>query len=246
MKQLCKRGVELLSVVAMMVVLLLATRAEAAEATLVDFGIARAQASMRVMTASGAVLGTPRYMAPEQARGEHTVDSRADVFLLGCLLFECLCGRPAFVGAHVIAVLAKILLEPAGRVSALRAEAPASVGPRNAFADSDEALRGVTGEMQIVDRAAAMGVTVTALANGTLVGAVVAEAGASNAAERAIRCALALRCAPSRAAAPFRSPPGVPWWQASSRSARPSMRRRSSSRGVVGREASGSTKRQLR
>ena len=63
----------------------------------------------------------------------------------------------------------------------------------DAFADTEDALRGVTGEMQIIEVAAGLGVSVTALANGTLVGAVVAEAGASDAAERAVRCALALR-----------------------------------------------------
>jgi serine/threonine protein kinase len=72
----------------------------AAEATLVDFGIARAPGALRAMTATGAVIGTPQYMAPEQARGE-SLDGRADVFSLGCLLFECLSGRAAFVGAHV-------------------------------------------------------------------------------------------------------------------------------------------------
>ena len=57
----------------------------------------------------------PGYMAPEQARGDADVDARADVFALGCVLFECLTGRPAFAGEHAMAVLAKILLEDAPR-----------------------------------------------------------------------------------------------------------------------------------
>jgi serine/threonine protein kinase len=100
---------------------------DAARATLVDFGIARARHEQRGLTATGTVLGTPQYMAPEQARGDRGVDARADVFSLGCLLFECLTGRAAFVGAHMIAVLAKILLEPADRVSALRDDVPAAL-----------------------------------------------------------------------------------------------------------------------
>jgi len=50
------------------------------------------------------VLGTPGYMAPEQVRGERDIDARADLFSVGCLLFECLAGRPAFEGDTLVAV----------------------------------------------------------------------------------------------------------------------------------------------
>jgi tetratricopeptide (TPR) repeat protein len=89
-----------------------------------DFGIARAQLASQVMTRTGAALGTPGYMAPEQARGERDVDARADVFALGCVLFEALAGRPPFTGEHLMAVLAKVLFEEAPRVRELCPEAP--------------------------------------------------------------------------------------------------------------------------
>ncbi len=76
-----------------------------------DFGVARVAGS--ALTATGVLLGTPSYIAPEQARGAREVDGRADLFSLGAVLFECLTGRPPFSGEHVMAVLAKVLLEEA-------------------------------------------------------------------------------------------------------------------------------------
>ncbi len=60
------------------------------------------------LTAAGIVLGTAAYMSPEQARGK-AVDRRADVWALGCLLYECLSGRQAFAGETVSDVLARVL-----------------------------------------------------------------------------------------------------------------------------------------
>jgi serine/threonine-protein kinase len=92
----------------------LARRQGAAErATLLDFGLARnvrADADAR-LTATGAGLGTPLYMSPEQARGED-VDLRCDVYALGCVLYEMLTGAPPFDGPTLTAVLARILTEP--------------------------------------------------------------------------------------------------------------------------------------
>ncbi len=59
-----------------------------------DFGIARQREGTRTLTQSGTVLGTVGYMSPEQAMGPRDVDARADVFALGCVLFECLTGSP--------------------------------------------------------------------------------------------------------------------------------------------------------
>ncbi len=59
-------------------------------------------------TAAGVILGTAPYMSPEQARGL-AVDRRADVWALGCVLYECLAGRPAFAGDTTSDVIARIL-----------------------------------------------------------------------------------------------------------------------------------------
>jgi eukaryotic-like serine/threonine-protein kinase len=81
-------------------------------ATIVDFGLARVGGGAAV-TRTGTVLGTPGYMAPEQARGQRDVGPRVDVFALGCVLFECIAGRPPFQADHLWAVLAKVLFDDA-------------------------------------------------------------------------------------------------------------------------------------
>jgi tetratricopeptide (TPR) repeat protein len=89
---------------------------------LLDFGVAGGD--LLASFAGPTVVGTPGYMAPEQARGDAEVDARADVFSLGCLLFECLTGRPAFAGTQVVTILARILLEPTPRLRELLPDAP--------------------------------------------------------------------------------------------------------------------------
>jgi len=76
-------------------------------------------------TAAGTILGTAAYMSPEQARGK-PVDRRSDVWSFGCLLFECLAGRPAFAGETVSDLIAHIL-ERDPDWSALPAGAPPRV-----------------------------------------------------------------------------------------------------------------------
>ncbi|XXX78274.1 protein kinase [Sorangium sp. So ce134] len=88
-----------------------------------DFGVARLGHATRV-TRSGVLIGTPGYMAPEQARGEASIDARADVFSLGCVLFECLTGKPAFGGQHVAAILTKVLFEETPSMRAARPGVP--------------------------------------------------------------------------------------------------------------------------
>jgi tetratricopeptide (TPR) repeat protein len=78
---------------------------------LLDFGIARAAHVSRRLTKSGMTMGTPGYMSPEQARGEGEADPRTDVFALGCVLYECLSGEPAFEAGHAVAVLSRVLFD---------------------------------------------------------------------------------------------------------------------------------------
>jgi len=96
-------------------------------AKVLDFGIAHLGRHVPSQTATGVVLGTPEYMAPEQARGDREITARADVFALGAVLFECVTGRSAFSGAHVAAVLAKILLEEPPLLSEVCPGVPAAL-----------------------------------------------------------------------------------------------------------------------
>jgi eukaryotic-like serine/threonine-protein kinase len=97
---------------------------EVGRCKILDFGIARFGRAAVTATATGMMMGTPGYMAPEQARGDPDLDARTDVFALGCVLFECLTGKAAFVGEHVMALLAKILLDETPRVRDLARGVP--------------------------------------------------------------------------------------------------------------------------
>ena len=85
-------------------------------ALVTDFGVAKAVAESTgksAITSMGVALGTPAYMAPEQAAAEPTTDHRADIYSLGALAYEMLTGRPPFTGASVQAVLAaQVTLAP--------------------------------------------------------------------------------------------------------------------------------------
>lgn len=75
-----------------------------------DFGLAKVFAADAApgLTRSGAMMGTPKYMAPEQIRDAGSVDARADVFSLGAILYELVAGEELFVGADVVEVFAAI------------------------------------------------------------------------------------------------------------------------------------------
>jgi len=75
-----------------------------------DFGIAKVEQGGN-LTSTGLIMGTPNYMSPEQARGER-VDARADIFSLGCVLYECVSGTKPFQADTVTAILLKVVAEP--------------------------------------------------------------------------------------------------------------------------------------
>lgn len=94
---------------------------------ILDFGVARRMATSRAMTRTGMVIGTPEYMAPEQARGSKDVGPAADMFSLGCVLYECLTGEPPFLAEHIAAVLVRILFEEPRPVTERRPGIPPAV-----------------------------------------------------------------------------------------------------------------------
>jgi tRNA A-37 threonylcarbamoyl transferase component Bud32/tetratricopeptide (TPR) repeat protein len=74
-----------------------------------DFGLARRTDQESTLTATGAVLGSPSYMAPEQARGGAGVGPRTDVYGLAAVLYECLTGRPPFRAATALETITQVL-----------------------------------------------------------------------------------------------------------------------------------------
>lgn len=82
-------------------------------ATVLDFGLAKlASSSSDRLTATGLIVGTPAYMAPEQARGDVKVDARVDLYALGVVLHEMVSGRQPFVAENPTALLYKHVWDP--------------------------------------------------------------------------------------------------------------------------------------
>jgi serine/threonine protein kinase len=88
------------------------------EVKILDFGIAKVVGASG-KTNTGALLGTPRYMAPEQARSGSQVGPRTDIYALGVMLFQMVVGRTPFEGADMVAILGQVLFEAPPRPSSL-------------------------------------------------------------------------------------------------------------------------------
>jgi len=95
---------------------------------ILDFGVAKLVAlGAGGRTGRGTFTGTPAYMSPEQCRGTDAVDQRADIYSLGCILFEMLCGRPPFVCDSPGELIAAHLTTPPPRASVFHPGLPAAL-----------------------------------------------------------------------------------------------------------------------
>ena len=123
-------------------------------AVLMDFGIARAVATSgnERLTRSGFTVGTSAYMSPEQVAGEPDIDHRGDLYSLGCVLFECLAGRPPFTHPLEELVLQMQRESPPPDVSAIRGDvsAPLCHAINRAIAKRREERWQAAGEMAAV------------------------------------------------------------------------------------------------
>jgi len=112
---------------------------------LLDFGIAQL-GDATPMTKTGALLGTPGYTAPEQARSGSSLTPAADIFALGCVLFEVLAGKPAFEGPNAMAVLAKLIFDEAPLLEAHCPDVPPALAALIArMLEKDPAVRPADG-----------------------------------------------------------------------------------------------------
>ena len=150
---------------------------EDGQAILTDFGIAKIVGGTQ-HTASGVLLGTARYVSPEQVQGQQ-VTAQSDIYSLGATLFEMLAGRPPYEGDSVISVLMAHVTEPVPDLQQLRSGISPGLAAviSKAMAKEPGARFRTAGEMAQALRAAGQGVA--AAATGAVVGAAAVSAAAA-------------------------------------------------------------------
>jgi hypothetical protein len=95
-----------------------------ASVKVLDLGLARKGKDASALTRTGLMVGSPGYMSPEQARGQREISPHADVFSLGCVLYECLTGQPAFHGPDALSIRSKVLMVDPKPANEMNAEVP--------------------------------------------------------------------------------------------------------------------------
>jgi serine/threonine-protein kinase len=177
--------------------ILVATPAGGEHAYLCDFGLARHVSSVSSLTGDRGFVGTIDYVPPEQIEGS-AIDGRADVYSLGCVLYECLAGARPFAGESELSVVFAHLNEPPPRLSVVRPELPEAFdavfatalakSPGDRYATCGElveaardASRGkVFGRRKLRRRRLLMGAAAVVAAAGAAVGGVLATRGDSH------------------------------------------------------------------
>lgn len=99
---------------------------KAGHVKILDFGLARAMGDTTHLTQSGAIIGTPAYMAPEQASGK-PLDHRCDLFSLGCVLYRMSTGERPFKGEDAMSIISALALENPPPPDSLNSEVPAEL-----------------------------------------------------------------------------------------------------------------------
>jgi serine/threonine-protein kinase len=135
---------------------------QAGQPLVADFGIALAvsNAGGARITQTGLSLGTPQYMSPEQATGDHGIDRRSDVYSLGAVLYEMLVGDPPHTGSTAQAIIAKVLTDKPRPVRAFRDSVPPHIAdavdvalaklPADRFATAAEFAQALAGKSVVV------------------------------------------------------------------------------------------------
>ncbi|HEY8427548.1 MAG TPA: protein kinase, partial [Sandaracinaceae bacterium] len=100
---------------------------EGERAKVLDFGIAKEAHAVTPLTATGTIVGTAHYLAPEQARDSSSVDARTDLYAFGVILFECLSGQTPYEARTVPELIAKMYTEPPRSLTQLAPHVPAAI-----------------------------------------------------------------------------------------------------------------------
>src|SRR5947209_13498601 len=142
--------------------ILIAATPEGEDAYVCDFGLARHVSSVSSLTGERGFVGTIDYVPPEQIEGG-TIDGRADVYSLGCVLYECLAGARPFARESELSVVFSHLNEPPPRLSDLRPELPDAFDGvfATALAKAPEERYSTCGELAKAARSALRGKTFT-------------------------------------------------------------------------------------